>query len=93
MTLSPDTAGGCPGHYRLGRLCPLCTICARLPVGGEQVAGCVRRVDGVDRCELYVSHETNVRAIPVGEKTADLGGALDTGTRRARWGADGDHVG
>lgn len=70
-----DPEGGCPGHYRMGRLCALCTVCARLPVGGEQVQGTVRRgADGVDGCELFVAHGVTVRLIPVGTQTATVGG-------------------
>jgi len=75
--MNPQIApeGGCPGHYRLARLCALCLTCARLPVGGEQVQGTVLRgADGEDSCKLWIAHGANVACIPVGQHPTHLGG-------------------
>jgi hypothetical protein len=85
MKLQLDPEGGCPGHRRVGRVCALCLTCARLPVGSQQVQGCVKRgPDGEDSCDLWIAHGAQtVRPIPVERHPADLGGLAVTVCERS----------
>ncbi len=75
--------GGCPGHTTpvSGRTAALCLRCARLPIGGEQIAPAWFRINGECDCPNFVAHGCTLPVLPLPVQSADLGGVGNASTR------------
>jgi hypothetical protein len=81
-----DLQGGCPGHYSAvqGRTAAMCLTCARLPIGGEQMAPAWRSEAGQAECDKWVGHGVTVRALGADGHPAGVGGPR-TSENTALW--------